>query len=249
MIARLQLGERELAIDLDKPLDISIPMRSGADNPNAWYVGHPEFKPVKLDDWEGAVRAGAAVNFTSMHIIPHAHGTHTESLGHITAEQHSVNQSFHRYFYLAQVVSVSPESKNGDALIGSHQLQDHLKEVEAVVIRTLPNDNDKLSKQYSYSNWPYLTKEAAAMLCRKGVQHLLIDTPSVDREEDEGKLAAHRAFWDMDGMPREHATITEFIFVEDKIQDGQYVLELQLPNIESDAVPSRPVLYQILDSK
>ena len=76
MIAKLVFGDTEYSIDLDKPLDLSIPMQSGDQNPNAWYVGSPEFKPVQLDDWEGSVASGAAVNFTKMEIIPHAHGTH-----------------------------------------------------------------------------------------------------------------------------------------------------------------------------
>ena len=247
MIAVLRIADKQIEIDLDQPLDISIPMQSGPENPNAWYVGHPEFKPVVLDDWVGSVQEGAAVNFTSMQIIPHAQGTHTETLGHITAEPANVNRAFHRYFYRASLISIKPETKGGDQIIDLHLIQDHLKDpdVEALVIRTLPNDTTKKARQYSHTNWPYLTKAAAAYLCRKGIQHLLIDTPSVDREEDGGKLEAHRAFWDMDGIPREHATITEFIYADESITDDHYVLEMQLANIEADAVPSRPVLYRI----
>jgi hypothetical protein len=38
-------------------------------------------------------------------------------------------------------------------------------------------------------------EEAAAGFIREcGIQHLLIDLPSVDKEKDEGKLLAHKAF-------------------------------------------------------
>jgi hypothetical protein len=36
--------------------------------------------------------------------------------------------------------------------------------------------------------------EGAALFLRKRNQHLLIDLPSVDKEKDEGKLLAHKAF-------------------------------------------------------
>lgn len=250
MIAKLVFGQTELSIDLDSPIDLSIPMRSGDDNPNAWYVGAPKFAPVKLDDWEGSVASGAAVNFTSMQIIPHAHGTHTESLGHISATPNNVNSAFHRYFFKAQLITVDPDSKNGDKIIDSHHFQDHIKDehIEALIVRTQPNSEEKKTRQYSHTNWPYLTKAAAQWLCRKGIQHFLIDTPSVDKEKDDGKLVAHRAFWDMDGFQREHATITEFIYAHDSVLDGIYILELQLPNLVSDAVPSRPLIYKILES-
>lgn len=32
-------------------------------------------------------------------------------------------------------------------------------------------------------------------IVQKGFKHILVDFPSVDREEDEGRLLAHRAFW------------------------------------------------------
>jgi hypothetical protein len=43
------------------------------------------------------------------------------------------------------------------------------------------------------------------------------------------------------------ATITEFIYVPDAIEDGTYFLELQLAPFENDASPSRPVLYKVTD--
>jgi hypothetical protein len=43
--------------------------------------------------------------------------------------------------------------------------------------------------------------------------------------------------------PRYSATITELIYVPDGVEDGLYLLNLQVPNLRTDAVPSRPVLY------
>jgi hypothetical protein len=40
-------------------------------------------------------------------------------------------------------------------------------------------------------------------------------------------------------------TITEMIYVPNEVEDGQYVLDLQIPNFVADAAPSRPVLYKL----
>ena len=75
-------------------------------------------------------------------------------------------------------------------MISKSQLKFLLKQrkPEALVIRTMPNTKDKLTRQYSNTNWPYLTEDAAQFIKKIGVQHLLVDLPSVDKEKDEGKL-------------------------------------------------------------
>ena len=65
-------------------------------------------------------------------------------------------------------------------------------------------------------------------LREKGVKHLLIDLPSVDKEKDEGKLLSHHAFWNTSGKVRLDATITEFIYVPNTIKDGLYFLNLMV---------------------
>jgi hypothetical protein len=90
-----------------------------------------------------------------------------------------------------------------------------------------------------------LLEEAALYLVEIGVEHLLIDLPSVDKEKDNGKLLSHNAFWNTQGEVRKQATITEFIFVDNSIKDGLYFLNLQVAPFENDASPSRPVLYKL----
>lgn len=75
--------------------------------------------------------------------------------------------------------------------------------------------------------------------------------PSVDKEHDEGKLLAHKAFWNvkdtlnLNSDARLSATITEMIYVPDEIEDGNYILNLQIASFENDASPSKPILYKI----
>lgn len=247
MIATLKHNSRNYTIDLSKPLDLSIALQGGDKNVNAWYLGPPKMEPHTADGFVGKVTEGASTNFNDVWFNPHSHVTHTECLGHITEGFHSINQKLKKFFFLAEVVTVAPEQMGDDFVISEKQLKYALgnKKREAVVIRTLPNTKGKRSRNYSDTNPPYLLEEAAQFLVKKGVEHLLIDLPSVDKERDGGELLAHKAFWNMGGKPRTKATITELIYVPNPVEDGTYFLNLQVAPFENDASPSRPVLYKI----
>lgn len=242
-----------IEIDLSKPIDISIPLSNTDENPIAWYIEKPEIEPVKFGDWIGKVSEGSSTNFNNIFFNPHGHGTHTECLGHITRDFYSINQCLKQFFFTAELISITPEDINGDLVITKKQIERALngKTPEAIIIRTLPNLESKKHKNYSKTNPPYLAEQAAIFIREIGIQHLLIDLPSVDREEDEGKLLAHKAFWNVKDVnnlnddARLNCTITEMIFVEDTIQDGSYILNLQIASFENDASPSKPILYKI----
>lgn len=246
MKATILHNQQEYTIDLSKPLDISLSLRGDERNPVAWYLEAPKVEPVREGKWIGKVTKGASTNFNNIFFNPHAHGTHTECLGHITPEFHSVNESLRTFFFLARLISVVPERRDGDEVITREQLQEIFKasDVKALVIRTLPNTIAKRSKKYSHTNWPYLEENAAKYIRECGIEHLLIDLPSVDREKDEGKLLAHKAFWNYPKDPRLNATITELVYAPSKVEDGLYFLNLQIASFENDATPSKPVLYK-----
>lgn len=246
-------------IDLSKPIDISIPITNDEQNPIAWYQNAPEINPVVMGDWIGKVSEGkSSTNFNNLFFNPHAHGTHTECLGHITKEFYSINQCLKQFFFWATLISVQPEKVGEDLVISKSQIEKALQSVdnseiksEAIVIRTLPNEASKKSLKYSNTNPPFLNEEAALFLRESGIQHLLIDLPSVDKEKDDGKLVAHKAFWNVKDVnhlnkdARLNCTITEMIFVPNEVLDGNYVLNLQIASFENDASPSKPILYSI----
>jgi kynurenine formamidase len=240
-------NSKNYTIDLTKPLDISIPITGKVSNVNAWYVDAPKIAPHSEGEFIGKVTEGAAVNFNDIYFNPHAHGTHTECVGHITEEFYSVNKSLSKFFFMAEVITIAPEKIKGDFVISKKQLQYALgnKKREAVIIRTIPNLKDKITRQYANTNPPYVLESAAQWLVDRGVEHLLVDLPSVDKEKDDGALLAHKTFWNYGGKLRLQATITEFVFVSNTIKDGKYFLNLQLAAFENDASPSRPVLYLI----
>ena len=240
-------------IDLSNPIDISLSLTNTDANPIAWYIEKPVIEPVTFENWVGKVSEGSATNFNNIFFNPHGHGTHTECLGHITNEFYSINQCLKKFFFMAELVSISPEERNGDFVITKKQIENSLngKTPEAIIIRTLPNFSGKKSKNYSHTNPPYLLEEAAIYIREIGIKHLLIDLPSVDREEDAGKLLAHKAFWNVKNTTmlnedaRLDSTITELIYVNDSVSNGTYLLNLQIASFENDASPSKPILYAI----
>ena len=164
--AIIEVNSRTYTILVDKPIDISIPLRASKDNVNAWYLPPPKIYPVKLKDWEGSVKSGASVNFNSIEFNPHAHGTHTECVGHITDEVYSINTTLNQFLFIAELITVVPESLGRDLIISEKQLRFAIgnKKREALIIRTLPNTKDKLNRQYSNTNPPYLSEAAAEIL-------------------------------------------------------------------------------------
>jgi kynurenine formamidase len=235
----------DFQINLSKPIDISIPLSNTDQNPIAWYIEKPEIEPVKFGDWIGKVSEGSSTNFNNIFFNPHGHGTHTECLGHITREFYSINQCLKQFFFTAKLISITPEKVGEDLVITKEQIEIALgkNSPEAIIIRTLPNPESKKHLNYSNTNPPYLSEESAIFIREKGIQHLLIDLPSVDKEHDEGKLLAHKAFWNVKDVnqvnddARFNSTITEMIYVNEEIQDGSYILNLQFASFENDASP------------
>lgn len=135
----------------------------------------------------------------------------------------------------------------------------------ALVIRTLPNDVTKRSCKWSGTNPPYPLPDAVAWALERGVQHLVLDLPSTDREDDQGLLLTHRTFWGLPSKdplassssssasssgaaassPFSHRTITELAYIPGHVADGAYMLSLQVAPIQLDAAPSRPLLFPV----
>lgn len=257
MIANIQKDNKNYEVDLSKPIDISISIKNGSENLNVWGIGAPHISPVVSGDWVGKVSEGASVNFNNIRFNPHAHGTHTECLGHLMHDFFDVQDSLKTFFFLAELISIEPEKYGNDLAITKAQIAEALKDKtpEALAIRSLPNGTDKISKKYTGSNPAYFSADAAKYLYEKGVKHLLTDLPSIDKEDDGGKLAAHKAFWYVKNVDklnpgaRLDATITELIFIPDSVPDGSYLLNLQIAPISNDASPSKPVLYEIRNFK
>lgn len=269
MIVSIQINNRLYKIDTGKPIDISIPLDFNGEQPNAYGVEKATAKACQAGSLIGDTRRGGSCNFEQYKFIPHCNGTHTECAGHITFERFSVHDLLKDFFIAATLVTVEPENaletedtysinlSAEDKLITKKSLAKALAKtdknwLDGLIIRTLPNDESKKSRDYVENIPPFLSLEAAAFIVQKQVKHLLVDIPSIDRTFDEGKLSAHRIFWnipqgsfDVDKDSFIDKTVTEMIFVPNFIEDGTYLLNLQIAPFSADASPSRPVLFKV----
>jgi arylformamidase len=248
MKINFSFGEKKYETDLSKPLDISMPIHDGMSNANCFWAPMPSFEPVKTDSFIGDIQQGGIVNFKNIRINPHGNGTHTECVGHISKEVFTINQSLKNFHFLAQLITIFPaKTDDGDRVIFKHQIEHFLEKntCNALIIRTMPNDDLKTKINYSGSNPPYIHHEAMEYIVSCGIEHFLIDLPSVDREEDGAMFLAHKAFWQYPFATRENSTITELIYVPNTIKDDFYLLNIQIASFEMDASPSKPVLFAL----
>lgn len=98
----------------------------------------------------------------------------------------------------------------------------------------------------------FFSNEAIEYIVEMGFRHLLVDLPSIERMFDDGKLSNHRIFWkieqgsfELKENSRVHSTITEMIYVPNEVEDGEYILNLQIASFASDAAPSRPIIFPV----
>ena len=264
----LQKNGRSYSFQTEKGKDISIAL--SPNGPRAWYVEPMRIEPVRTEQFLGSVAEGGAVNFRDVYFNPHGHGTHTENVGHIIDTDVPVVNSISSSHFFAKLVTLKLRRKDAMQGVSQDLPQDLLQNletvasqadwvvdeeslegidlnVEALIIRTKPNDHSKMHRQYSGTNFPYLTVGAMQRIVDAGVQHLLVDLPSVDREEDGGALAAHHLFWNVPAEPNFQRTITELVYVPSEISDGNYMLNLQVSNFANDAAPSRPMLFDLTE--
>lgn len=261
------MGNAVLEVDLDSPLDISIPLQFNGPQPNAYGVDPASSAPCQSGSLVGDTRQGGSCNFESYTFIPHCNGTHTECVGHITNERISVRDYLRDVFIPAVLISVGPENLGEDKVISRGEIEGKLGTfVESyalrglsgpngLIVRTLPNGDDKLTARYGGDNIPpYFSREAMEYIVAAGFRHLLVDLPSIDRLFDDGKLENHRIFWNVEPgsfeikpESRINNTITEMIYVPSSVDDGHYLLNLQIAPFQSDASPSRPILFKVLE--
>ena len=265
MKARLRVGDEDVEVDLDHPVSLAIEIAFDGREPRHFGASRARSSPMVVGGFAGRVAAGASCNCATWTLTPHCNGTHTECVGHLTLEPLDALRVVPPGLIPALLVTAAPESASGteetsdpapraeDRLVTRRLLEAAWpagSAPRALAIRTLPNGADKRARDYTGASAPYLTREAAGWLVERGIEHLVVDLPSIDRIEDQGRLTAHRIFF---GLPpqssalasarRAQCTITELAYVPDSQADGTYLLELQVPALAGDALPSRPLLY------
>ena len=263
MKALIDIKGKRLEVDFSKGHNISIPLNFNGAQPNTYGVEKASSYPYQDGQFIGDTRKGGPCNFETYSFTPHCNGTHTECIGHITNERISILSSLNTELIPSTLISVNPKNSkesyipnlnNDNLLITKSELEKCLEGedpefLQAIIIRTLPNHENKKSRDYMKEAPSFFSIEAMEYLVRLNVQHLLVDIPSVDRLFDDGHLSAHNVFWqtkEKQFNPKtKNKTVTEMIYVANYIEDGKYLLNLQIPPFVSDAAPSRPILYSI----
>jgi arylformamidase len=251
MYARIVVNENLYQIDFGDPIDLSIPLIFNTESVNCFYAPLAEAEPVRAGAFTGSIEQGGSVNFMNVKINPHGNGTHTETVAHIHDVNINIREHFKSNTYYAVLISVYPTlQENGDKVITVESLRPYLeniiqKDIKALIIRTLPNMESKCWRNYSGTNPVYLSEIAVEYIVENGIEHLLVDLPSIDKEDDEGKLLAHKMFWQINNEIRWKSTITELIFVPDEVADGMYMLQIHTAPFVLDVSPSRPIIYKM----
>src|SRR5678816_1667442 len=106
----VQIANETIEVDLDSPIDISIPLNFNGPQPNAFGVEPATSKACAYGSLVGDTRLGGSVNFEQYTFIPHCNGTHTECVGHITNSRISVRDCLQDLLIRALLISISPQS-------------------------------------------------------------------------------------------------------------------------------------------
>jgi len=277
-VISIQLLKSRYQINTDFSWSLAIPVDFGAagnepKQPNHFGAAAAARRPMQANGFIGDTEQGGSCNVNELTINPHCNGTHTETIAHICDFGAELSVKIDVIspppLMPCVVISVTPEVMSdshaddytpafcrGDQIISRAALDKALsafddEQLQCVVVRTLPNDKSKWSRVYDGDHQPpFFSRDATLYLNERGVEHLILDIPSLDRLHDDGLLSCHHLFWQViegshQASPNSllHKTITEMAYVANEIDDGFYFINLQIPAFINDAAPSRPVLY------
>lgn len=237
-----------------------------------------------------STRNGNSVNVSCIErLIPHCHTTHTESIAHIS--KHLFNHNSSQYNWISKIpvimkalmITVNPKritntkewlqhqemtctyDLDNDWVICSESLylDQESHDIQALIIHCSWTIESRI-RDYSGKNPPYFTPKAMKTIVSMfpKVDHLLVDLPSIEREDSGNQVFNHRIFFRADdplflSLDTHHdieselkanqflnRTITENCYINDlPITKGLFWLNLQLSNMQNcDAVPSRPMI-------
>ena len=262
-IAEIEIEKTIYRIDLNKFHDLSIPIDIDTPSPT-FYDKEPlkihHYKDEKNQIWK--LEDGAACNIPVINLNIHCGATHSECRSHITKESLYISKIIKDSFIPSILISVEPNNniesesyhcsiKENDLIITKMMLQKQLNSikkntVKALIVRTLPNiENKVISKNYNKDHNAFFSNEAIDYIKSFGINHLIVDLPSIDKFDDGGLLGNHQIFWDLKKSGNDN-TITELAYIKNTIKDGFYLASINVLNLNLDTSPSRPIIYPIL---
>ncbi len=241
MILSFQHNNKTFTFDAEVKHNLTQSVKREASS-LAFHAPDAHFDPLKIGGFTGSLEAGGACNCEWVHVLPHCHGTHTETIKHIWNDGPYISEIEIPTLLTCDLITVHPDIVGGDSIITQINFPEN--PAQALIIRV-----EGIAKEsFSGKNPPFFDAEVLKIAVQKGYQHLLMNLPSVDQEEDGGKLLAHKAWWNFPEAPRNSCTITELLSIPEFVEDGVYLLNLQLPRIETDAVNCSVYIFPIKNS-
>ncbi len=275
MKVTIALGEQQYNVNTDLGYSLAIALDFGRseNQPNHFGAAPALAKPMQASGFIGDTTQGGSCNVFELSFNPHCNGTHTETIGHICDQDSALALTISALtlppLMPCALISITPLKASEtteqyqpnfsvhDKVISRQQLEQALApypdiQLQSLVVRTLPNNANKCQASYNEVNQPaFFTRDAVLYLNERGVEHLVLDLPSLDRLDDDGLLTCHHIFWQVMAGTHQpspnslvNKTITEMAYIDNNLDDGFYFLNLQTPAFVNDAAPSRPMLYQ-----
>lgn len=236
-----------LRVMIDEPIEISVPLRFDATQSYPFGIQHPRRK--RLFDLQGEDR-GCICDEISF--CPHTHTTHVESAAHVDPKTPSTLNILRRLPPLLTALLVDAPLCKQSNQIAEALLVDNIKvhctiekpsSIDALILRTGSVSLVISSFSLGFSFITTQTLSKINELC-PALRVLLIDSVSIDPENDNGQLLAHRSFL-LSGVPNDRLVV-ELCHLPHSITPGVYALSLNAAAFDaSDAIPCRPVIYSL----
>ena len=240
MNVTIEYNNKAYKINSNNGESISIPMNFNSNNNPKFY---DESNPIKesytSNDITYDIEKNPGCNVPVVKFNVHCSGTHTETGAHIFKESQSIGELSNLNFIPSRLITVRPQEQSNDVYHVKYDSDDQVitKKIlknsldsfsdflECIIIRTLPNNKDKIKFNYNRHTHPFLSNDAIYYLKEKTVKHIIIDTPSIDRSDDGGQLKNHKIFFTNDNTINKN-TITELAFIPNHCIDGLSLIHI-----------------------
>ena len=212
----ISLANKHYQVNTDFAFNAAITLSFSKQQPNHFSAQYATSKPMTAGSFIGDTEQGGSCNVNELSINPHCNGTHTETIAHICDKSAELALPISAIelppLMPCTLISVTPQSAENitddytpalnleDKVISRQLLEQQLnstsdEQLMSVAIRTLPNNDNKLTTSYNEQYQPpFFTRDAILYLNERGVSHLLVDIPSIDRLNDDGLLTCHHLF-------------------------------------------------------
>lgn len=230
----IRLGDRRY--NLSNVIRVSRPIytQDTIQTPQAFYLPTFQYKPVEIGDFVGDLAQGGSCNVRTVSFTPH-------NLTHLEVSSHVLEGG-------NKLTDLSPSDLQGEVYLIDLSKEDfddvyiQPKHIQAQ-INQLPKDAQLVGIKTKYSlmtpNFEFsgtdplcLHPDTTSYLRQElpELRALILDLPSVDREDDGGLLAAHKNFF----------TLAKNYVVElayfDTLKEGYYYCVLTPYPVELDAM-------------